>query len=213
MLFFDAHYSQLAASLAKSPSSSLPTWTKTPFAIEAKVYPPAIAVGKFLCHLSLICIPNWGYRISPDLTPTVASSATAEYWVWRTWSCWSTKSKELAQLSVTTAKLTLCDSLPSIAVVGGQEFGFWYTGLLCVHLFPCELGITKLPIGSLLPYKFHKEKIHHAASNGMRTLRRYKEGLFNSSTAQIYYRKFSAIGNAKADRPRDQECLVWLGTS
>ncbi|PRQ54981.1 putative tetratricopeptide-like helical domain, DYW domain-containing protein [Rosa chinensis] len=47
----------------------------------------------------------------------------------------------------------------------------------------------------------------------MRTLRRYKEGLFNSSTAQIYYRKFSAIGNAKADRPRDQECLVWLGTS
>ncbi|KAM5572836.1 hypothetical protein ABKV19_012741, partial [Rosa sericea] len=89
-----------------------------------------------------------------------------------------------------------------------QEFGFWYTGLLCVHLFPCELGITKLPIGSLLPYKFHKEKIHHAASNGMRTLRRYKEGLFNSSTAQIYYRKFSAIGNAKADRPRDQECLV-----
>ncbi|KAM5548632.1 pentatricopeptide repeat-containing protein [Rosa sericea] len=47
----------------------------------------------------------------------------------------------------------------------------------------------------------------------MRTLRRYKEGLFNSSTAQIYCRKFSAIGNAKADRPRDQECLVWLGTS
>lgn len=47
----------------------------------------------------------------------------------------------------------------------------------------------------------------------MRTLRRYKEGLDNSSTSQIYRRKFSAISNAKADRPGGQEWLVWFSTS
>nr|XP_011466824.1 PREDICTED: pentatricopeptide repeat-containing protein At5g04780 [Fragaria vesca subsp. vesca] len=47
----------------------------------------------------------------------------------------------------------------------------------------------------------------------MRTLRRYKEGLCIRITAQIYCRAFSAISNAKADRSRDQECLVSLGTS
>ncbi|KAL6130008.1 hypothetical protein ACLB2K_068390 [Fragaria x ananassa] len=57
------------------------------------------------------------------------------------------------------------------------------------------------------------ENFYHAASNGMRMLRRYKEGLCIRITAQIYCRAFSAISNAKADRSRDQECLVSLGTS
>lgn len=47
----------------------------------------------------------------------------------------------------------------------------------------------------------------------MRTLRRYKEGLDNSSTALKYHRKFSAISKAKADRPGGQEFYVWFGTS
>ncbi|KAL6289230.1 hypothetical protein ACE6H2_006740 [Prunus campanulata] len=41
----------------------------------------------------------------------------------------------------------------------------------------------------------------------MKTLRRNKEGIYN--TAQNYHRKFSAITRgARADRPRPQECLV-----
>ncbi|KAL6124953.1 hypothetical protein ACLB2K_077461 [Fragaria x ananassa] len=61
---------------------------------------------------------------------------------------------------------------------------------------------------------FHcQENFYHAASNGMRTLRIYKDGLCIRITAQIYCREFSAISNAKADRSRDQECLVSLGTS
>ncbi|CAB4268743.1 unnamed protein product [Prunus armeniaca] len=41
----------------------------------------------------------------------------------------------------------------------------------------------------------------------MKTLRRNKEGIYN--TAQNYHRKFSAIAKgARADRSRHQECLV-----
>ncbi|CAB4299208.1 unnamed protein product [Prunus armeniaca] len=45
----------------------------------------------------------------------------------------------------------------------------------------------------------------------MKTLRRNKEGIYN--TAQNYHRKFSAIAKgARADRPRHQECLVLVET-
>ncbi|ONI21509.1 LOW QUALITY PROTEIN: hypothetical protein PRUPE_2G071000 [Prunus persica] len=45
----------------------------------------------------------------------------------------------------------------------------------------------------------------------MKTLRRNKEGIYN--TAQNYHRKFSAIAKgARANRPRHQECLVLVET-